>query len=334
MSNERAGSVRGAQPASAFGGLWGGLLVGLLARWLQSRTIMGRESWRRVAIAGLTSMTSGMARARTLGLAAEVSFWLFLALVPLAAVAGLVAARVATSHTSMATSLVSAVAPASRALIAPEVERVASWRGGTVAPVAALTFVWLASSGVQSVLEALEVQSERSRPWWQRRLVAIGSCLVLSIGVAILSVLGAGLERIQALAGQTLPAKILLLEQGPLGQVLKSSLAATLAITMVAGLYRAGIPGGRRARIPVLPGAAFAVALQWTVCKAYGFYLARMGTGDAYLAGLSVVAVTMTTLWLLSVALLLGVQLNCFVGQCRRERQRLQTRSRRSCLST
>lgn len=294
-----------------------------MARWLQPGRGMGGAPWRRVAIAGVRSMASGLARARTLGLAAEVSFWLFLALVPLAAVAGFVAARVATSHTSMATSLVSAVPPAARALIAPQVERVAAWRGGTVAPVAVITFVWLASSGVQSVLEALEVQSGRSRPWWRRRLIAISVCIALAVGVAILSVLGAGLDWIQAAAGRTLPPAILRVEQGPAGRVLRALLTAILAIAMVAGLYRAGIPQARRARIPILPGAVLAVALQWSVCSAYRFYLAKKGTGDAYLAGLAVVAVTMTTLWLLSVALLVGVQFNCLVAEWRRRRAAL-----------
>jgi uncharacterized BrkB/YihY/UPF0761 family membrane protein len=76
---------------------------------------------------------SGIVRARTLGLAAEVSFWLFLALVPLAAVTGLVAARVAMSRQWMATSLVSSVPPSARALVARQVEQVAAWHGRTVA---------------------------------------------------------------------------------------------------------------------------------------------------------------------------------------------------------
>ena len=49
------------------------------------------RAWVAQAREWLDPMWADIARARTLGLAAEMSFWLFLSLVPLAAVAGLAA---------------------------------------------------------------------------------------------------------------------------------------------------------------------------------------------------------------------------------------------------
>ena len=66
----------------------------------------------------LKEMLSGIARARTLGLAAEMSFWLFLSLVPLAAVAGLLTARVAqANHQLLGQSLMTSVPPAARTML-------------------------------------------------------------------------------------------------------------------------------------------------------------------------------------------------------------------------
>jgi len=56
----------------------------------------------------------GMSEARTLGLAAEMSFWLFSSLLPLAAVAGLVLARLAVSRGDLAVMMLGSTPPAAR----------------------------------------------------------------------------------------------------------------------------------------------------------------------------------------------------------------------------
>ncbi|HEY8041424.1 MAG TPA: YihY/virulence factor BrkB family protein [Polyangiaceae bacterium] len=256
-------------------------------------------------------MWAGLERARTPGLAAEMSFWLFLSLLPLAAVGGFVTARLATTSSSITGTVLAAVPPEVRGLFSTQLERVAAWHGGTVAPIAAVTFVWLASTGVQSTFDALEVQAGRSRPWWKKRLLAIGTCIALSIGLAVLALLGAGLDWMQAFAGREVPAYVLHLEHGLPGQALRWSAAALVAVGMTAGLYRAAIPRDVRARFPILPGALLAVGMQATLGWGYGLYVTSLGGGgDAYQAGLAVVAVTLMTLWLFSLALLLGAQLN------------------------
>ena len=79
---------------------------------------------------------------------------------------------------------------------------------------------------------------------------------------------------------------------------------------MIATLYRVGIPSEARRRTPILPGALLAdgllVALGWS----YRFYVSHAGAGDAYQGSLAVIGVTLMTLWLFSVALLLGAELN------------------------
>lgn len=253
-------------------------------------------------------MAGGVDRARTLGLAAEMSFWMFLALVPLAAVAGYVAARLAASHAWLA---MSAVPPQVRDLVAPQVKSLAAMRGRTIAPIAAATFLWLASSGVAAVFDAVQVQTGTSRPWWKQRLLAIGTCIALALGVGLLALLGAGVDWMETLLGQKLPPWFVHAEHGPAAHVLRLVLGGLILFAMVAGLYRVAIPRDCGRRFPVLAGAALAVVLQIALGWGYGIYVTRLGgSGSSYEAGLAVVGVTLMMLWLFSVALLLGAQLN------------------------
>ena len=63
----------------------------------------------------------------------------------------------------------------------------------------------------------------------------------------------------------------------------------------------------------------------WTSIGAYGFYVTKLGgNGDAYQAGLAAVGITLMTLWLFSIALLLGAQLNCVLAGSLRRRDAWQ----------
>ncbi len=245
-----------------------------------------------------------------------MSYWLFLSLVPLAAVAGLVAARLATSHRPLVGSFLSSFTPEAQRLIEGQVASVASWNSGRVAPVALGMFVWLASSGVQSVFDALEVQSETRRPWWMTRLLAIATCIGLSIGIAFLGFLAIGFDRLAAAAGKAVALPNT--DAAIAGGLARFACGAVVGVAMVAALYRLGIPSATRNRAPILPGALVAYALLASLGWGYRLYVSRMGIGDAYLGSLAVIGVTMTTLWLFSMAILLGAQLNKVLGDRRK----------------
>jgi membrane protein len=250
-----------------------------------------------------------------------MSFWLFLALVPLAAVAGLLAARFVTARPWLAETALSAVPARVRALLVTQVQLVAAWHGGTVASVATGMFLWLAASGIHSVFDALEVQTGTCRPWWKKRLLAIATCVALSLGVALVALLSVGFEWSEAIAGNALPPAVTHAVRGPIGSALRWAAGMTIGVGMIAGLYRVGIPREARAHTPILPGAILAAALQALFGWAFGFYVTRLGGGgDAYQAGLAVIGTTLVTLWLFSFAVLLGAELNRIVAERLRRR--------------
>ena len=274
------------------------------------------------AFAWLKDFIRELERARTTGMAAEMAFWLFLSLVPLAAVAGLAAAKVAVSNAEV-TSLLASLPSATRELVSRQLQQVAAWNGESVAAPATVVFVWLASGGIHAVFDVLEVKTGTSRPWWKKRALALASCVALSLGTAMIAVVATGLGRVLALVRGTLPIAELESRAGMtdlLDTAFRIGVGALTALGLVCGLYLVGIPRVARKRTPVLPGAVVAVVLQAALGYGYIFYLSQVGVESAYQAGLSIIGVTMIALYLFSVALLVGAQLNHVVARRRSAR--------------
>ena len=259
----------------------------------------------------------GMNESRSLGLAAQMAFWLFFSLLPLAAVGGLVLARIAVAHGDLATTMLGSTPPAVRDLVAAQLGQVARWNGGTVAPLATLVFVWLASSGIHAVFDALEVQSGVNRPWWKKRLIALGTCVGLSLGIAVLALLSTGLGWLFRLAGTNLPHAMMFWQGSWLIAGVKVVFGALIAFGLVVGLYTAGTPHVHDRHPAVVPGALVAVSLQAASGFGYSLYVRLVGTGNAYQAGLGIIGVTMISLYLFCLALLVGAELNQAVSDRR-----------------
>jgi membrane protein len=261
-----------------------------------------------------------MDRTRTLGTAAELAFWLFLSLLPLAAVAGMVAAKFAVKNVDVSYLVLDPLPEDVRDLVARQLSQVAAWNGGSVGIQAAAVFLWLASSGVHAIFDCIELTTETRRPWWKKRLLAMGTCLLLSVGTALVAVLMTGLTWVNDLLRGVLPRGSLLPGAGSYSELTSLLVGVLAAVGLVAGLYWVGFPPRARARLPIWPGALLAVGLQIALGFVYAQYVSRVGLGSAYFAGLAVVGATLVTLYLFAVALLAGAQLNCTLASHRGRR--------------
>jgi membrane protein len=257
---------------------------------------VGSGSW-----AALTAIWRTLDRHRALGVAAEMSFWIFCALIPLAVTALTVASQLPARSTAVLTSIFAEAPAATRALVAAEVARLGQ---NPVQPslLEIGVFGWLASSGLHAIYDGFEAQLGVLSPWWKRRLRAILGCVLLSLGVALLALLGTGLGHLTGLAPQ--------LFSGKMGTLLHSLLAMAVLSALVAGLYRLGIPRSARQKVRLWPGTIAVVLLSVVGGFGYRSYLATMGDGSAYYAGLAVVIITLTALYLFSLAMLLGLAMN------------------------
>lgn len=269
-------------------------------------------SFARGALQWIKIVFGNIGRSRTFGIAAEMAFWLFLSLLPLAAVAGLVVARFAMHDGGALGGFLNTLPPAVRELLTKELANVSAWNEGAVAPAAAATFVWLASSGVHAVFDGLEIETEATaRPWWKKRLLSIGACVALSVGVALIALFSVGLGFVRKFATDAVP---LVAMPGVVSVVVRTAISFVIAVAMVCGLYAVGLPPRARKRMPLIPGAIVAVVLQTALGIAYGVYIRRAGDGGAYQAGLAAIGITLMALYLLCIALLVGVEVNQIVG--------------------
>ncbi len=267
----------------------------------------------------IRSVASRLDRSRSLGISAEMAFWLFLSLLPLAAVAGLITAKLASGNWSATAPLLESLPLATRELIATELGKVAAWNGGKVGIGAGLMFVWLASSGIHSIFDGLEIESDAApRPWWRKRLLALATCVALSLGVALLTVLGTGLGWLWKFVGGSTLLETLALESSVVGHVVRLLVGAAVSFGLVSGLYWISLPPGTRKSMPIAPGALLAIGLQIILGFGYGFYITKAGDGGAYQGALASIGVTLTALWLFCLVLLVGIKVNEMLGERRR----------------
>jgi len=267
------------------------------------------------AWAWLVAFVRQVESSRTTGMAAELAFWLFLSLIPLAAVAGLVLARVAVGS-ERAPEVLASLPPETRELIQDQLAMVAAWNGGRVAAPAAVVFLWLASGGIHAVFDVLEVKAGVARQWWKKRLIALATCIGLSFGVAVIAFVVTGFDRALALVRGALPSE-LASSESDLHAFGRLAVGLAAAIALVIGLYLVGVPSKVRRNRVVVPGAILAVGIQAILGYGYGFYLSKVGTHSAYQAGLSIIGVTMIALYMFSLALLVGAELNYVIEKDR-----------------
>jgi len=247
---------------------------------------------------------------RFLGLAAEMAFWLFMSLLPVAAVAGLITAKFASSSWSSTALLLGALPGTARTLISDELDRVSAWNGGQVGVGAAIMFIWLASSGVHAIFDGIELESAAApRSWWKKRLLAVGACVALSVGLALVALLGSGIGWLWKFVGGSAIFRALEIESSVLGKIVRLLLGAGVSYGLINGLYWIALPPEERRVTPILKGALLAMTLQTILGFGYGFYITKAGNGGAYQAGLASIGVTLIALYLFCLALLVGINL-------------------------
>jgi membrane protein len=243
-------------------------------------------------------------RRRVFGLSAEVAFWLFLSLVPLVAVGGMVAAKVVSGDTSSLSYWLLGVPLPVRELIGRELEHVAAWRSGAVAPVSAAAFVWLGSSGVHSLFDAFGTVTNDSRSWVSNRIAALISCVVLALGGAALAFLAIGAEWAHSLLISRQFFSLFVFTSTPIFRIITGGF---LFFAVTVSLYAIGLSANQRRALPLFPGALVATILQAVLVFAYGLVVRATGDGGAYLAGLAAIGVTMTFVYLYVLSILLGL---------------------------
>jgi len=273
--------------------------------------------------------------------APAMAFHFFLSLLPLLVFVGYVLGLLAQRQgMSAIMGLVLQNLPATtRPVLEGEIVRLAS--ADRLGPIAAVGFLWIASGGAQGLMQAIErVVGVPRRAWWKQRLIALAwviatlvACAVASFGLiewdnvlhalddaAVEAPVGQAPSEPQAapppaanaareaVAVPARHARRLLRAGGERVLTIGASLVA--AICGLAAFYWFAIAHTRRVRRRVFPGAVVAIALIVGISWAFSLYVRTLASYTVYYGSLAAIAVLLIWLWLVSLAILIGAELN------------------------
>jgi membrane protein len=257
--------------------------------------------------------------------AAAVAFWFFLSLLPLLVVVGFLVGLVARTRgvDALVGPLLDVVPATAEEIVRSEVERMAGAHTAPLAPLGVAGYLWTASSGLHHLMDVVEVAARaKRRPWWKQRGIALGWVLVgLAAAVAVawflVQVDSSLHERVHHAAGH-LMGVVHKHDRGafsaqrytPDRQAFAAAVMLVVGTALLAGFYRFSFDRPRRARHCIWPGAVAAVVSWLLVSWAFGGYAVSIGNYALYYGSLAAVAVLLMWLYLTSLSLVVGAEVN------------------------
>lgn len=253
-----------------------------------------------------------------LGLAAQLSFYFLLGLFPallfFVALIGYVPLEAALSEPLAA---LGAVAPEELvALLREQLAQISDGRQASVLTLGVVGAIWSSSAAMVAIIDALNRAFDVAewRPWWKRRLVAIG----LTVALAAFIVLSLML----VLVGPTLAFRIAeWLRLGPVVAMLWTILRWPVMISCVVlgvDLVYHFAPNRRIRWIWFTPGSIVATVAWIASSFVFKFYVMNFGDYTATYGAIGGAIVTMLWFYVSSMAILIGAELNGVIEQASR----------------
>lgn len=314
--------------------------------------------WRRI-VRAVYRLGHGLALHDGLLAAPAMAFHFFLSLLPLLVFVGYVVGLIARRRgvETVLSPMLDNLPATAETVVRKEVERLAGAGGATLGPVAAGSFLWIASGGTHGLMNAVEnVIGAPRRPWWKKRLLSL-AWVIASLGAFALAsyaivkwdaVMHPREQRaVPAVSSGTVstsvtpslsspskgrgasPSATVPHTQQPDGstpetarrrrqRILRSSgeralalaLSVLFATAVLAAFYRFSVSHSKRVERRVLPGAALAVVVWLVISWAFGLYVSTLAEYAVFYGSLAAVAVLLVWLWLTSLAILVGAELN------------------------
>jgi membrane protein len=247
-----------------------------------------------------------------LGNAAKLAYFFLLALFPALIFLTSIIGFLPDIQDSIFRSL-ARVAPADAMnLVQKTLTDVVNNRSGPLLSFGLLASLWSASSGVASLIDSLNAVDDRvsRRPFWKRRLKAIG----LTLGTALLVSIGSLLVMMGHRVGAWLAHTRDLSSSLAIGSAILGYIVGfILLFAGIFALYRFG-PEVRHRRKEVLPGTVFAAAGIVVGSLLFSIYVRVGPSASATYGSLGAVITLMLWLYLVSIMLLVGGEINSELG--------------------
>ena len=247
--------------------------------------------------------------------AATMSFYFFLGSIPLLVFGGLAIGRLVQHDgaEALAAPLYHSMPAAS--LFQKELSDVAEART-SIAPLSLVGFLWLTSNGFHNLMDVFELLiGARPRPWWRQRLIAVAwvaaTLLVLVTATWTLLIANDLLPKPEDVA--KMPVFVRRSREFLAAGWQRFSVFVVLGTISALGLgvfYRVAVVHPKGVRRFVWPGTLVAHLLFVLVTWAFTNYVRTIGDYAIYYGSLATVAVILLWLYLTSLALIVGAEVN------------------------
>jgi membrane protein len=295
-------------------------------------TNAGTTNFIRVA----RRFVEGMKAHNAFEAAAAIAFWFFLSLVPLLVLLGFLVGRIARARgvNDLLGPVLELVPGSAEDIVRAELERM-SRSSATVAPVGVVGYLWTASSGLHNLMDVFEnAVNVRKRRWWVQRAIALAWVVAGLVATCVLAWALVRMDHalhlheappapatphahapvdVHAIKGAPAAALRHRVHEAlstPLEQVIASALLLLAGTGFLAGFYRFAVVHPPHVLRRVWPGAVTAVVLWLVVSWVFGLYAVSVSSYAVYYGSLAAVAVLLVWLYLTSLSLVVGAEVN------------------------
>jgi len=198
--------------------------------------------------------------------------------------------------------------PSVRDVLSARVEALISTSGAGFAVLGAAVALWGASRGAVSLMGALNTMfnKKETRSWWKRQLIAIAVTVV----VALLAVVALALLVVGPYVGHWAADYFGLGSQFDLAWSFVRWIGAGLLVMLVWAICYKFLPNTDAPFHIFTPGAAIGVLLWLGLSALFGLYLSHFNSYEATYGTLGGAIIFLTWLWLSSVVMLVGAEIN------------------------
>ena len=289
------------------------------------------EGYRRTA--DLTrEVVKGLFKHHAFDHAATMAFYFFLGTIPLLVVVGLLVGNVIQREGAeeLSAPLYRAMPKVAADLFRKQLLEIGDANAPSIAPLSLVGFLWLTTNGIHNLMDVFEMLvGARPRPWGRQRLLAAGWVIGVLLAFAattwvLLAVNGAATE---TAAQNHIPTLLRNLrtfitrgwQRFGVLLVFVSMLCVGLAI-----FYRTAVRHPPVVTRHVWRGTFVALFLWALVSWAFGRYVTSIAHYAVYYGSLATVAVILLWLYLTSLALLIGAEVNAQLEGSRKHRMTSQ----------
>ncbi len=283
--------------------------------------VVASQAFGERALLFSTRIVKGMVTRHAFEAAAAVAFWFFLSLVPLLVLAGFLVGHVARSRgvDALVGPFLEVVPGAAESIVRTEVERLAGARSSSLAPLGIASYLWTSSSGLKNLMDVFETAARSTpRAWWKKRAIALGWVV---LGLATTCLLAILIVRIDSTLREAMRAPGVRPHEGlrhhahvdppaPGERAVAATLTLAAGMMLLAGFYRFAVAHTRSARRRVWPGAFSAVACWLVVSWVFGAYVVSIADYALFYGSLAAVAVLLVWLYLTSLSIVVGAEVN------------------------